>query len=420
MHILILGAGLIGVASAWHLAREGLKVTVLDRQPGVARETSFANGGQISTSHAEPWANPRAPQKILAWLGRSDAPLLWRWRLDPAQWRWGLRFLGECRATRTRENIRAILALALMSREKLKALRQELSLDYDCLECGILHVYTDRGEFAHAVLQAETMRRFGCDRRPVSADECLAIEPALAESRLPIVGGTYTADDESGDAHRFAVGLAEHCRRLGVRFRFGETVCALEVREKRFHALQLASGERISADCLVVAAGSFSTPLLAPLGLRLPVYPAKGYSVTIPLEAEASQWAPRVSLIDDGAKLVFSRLGARLRVAGTAEFAGYDLSIRDARIAPLLRRVRALFPRVPIEEDKIERWCGLRPATPGNVPLIGPTPIEGLYLNTGHGTLGWTMAVGSGALLADLILGRAPEIDPSPYRMKEA
>lgn len=416
MHIVILGAGLIGVASAWHLAADGHEVTVIDRQPAPARETSCANGGQISTSHAEPWANPSAPKKILAWLGRRDAPLLWRWRWDAAQWRWGLRFLGECRPARTAANIRAILALALMSRERTKSLRRELSLDYDCLERGILHFYTDRREFAHAVLQAELMRRHGCDRQPVSAAECVAIEPALAHSRLPIVGGTYTPADESGDARRFVEQLVAQCQRRGVIFRFGEAVTTIEAPRGRFAALRLASGERLAAEALVVAAGSYSTPLVAPLGLRLPVYPAKGYSLTIPLEGETNAAAaPMVSLTDDGAKLVFSRLGNRLRVAGTAEFAGFDISLREERLAPILARVRAIFPRVPIDESQIERWCGLRPATPGNVPLIGPTPIAGLYLNTGHGTLGWTMAVGSGVLLADLIAGRRPPIDPEPY-----
>lgn len=419
MHIVILGAGLIGVASAWHLARDGHRVTVVERQPAPARETSYANGGQISTSHAEPWANPRAPKKILSWLGRRDAPLLWHWRADLAQWRWGLAFLGECRPSRTRANMRAILALALMSRARLKALRRELGLAYHQLERGILHYYTERDEFAHAVLAAELMRREGCDRRPLSAAECLALEPALAASSIPIVGGTYTPEDESGDARLFTEALAERCAQEGVVFRYGRAVAAIETQRGRFTALRLTDGERLDAEALVVAAGSYSAPLLRPLGLRLPLIPAKGYSLTIPLAVPpAPTYAPTVSLTDEAAKLVFSRLGDTLRVAGTAEFAGFDLSLNEARIAPILARVRAIFPRLPLDEKRIERWCGLRPATPGNVPLIGATPIAGLYLNTGHGTLGWTMAVGSGALLADLIAGRPPAIDPRPYQLR--
>ena len=415
MRIVVLGAGLIGVASAWFLAADGHEVIVVERQPGPARETSCANGGQISTSHAEPWANPAAPLKALRWLGRADAPLLWRLRADAAQWAWGLRFLQECTPARTRANIRAILALALDSRARLKALRRELSLDYDCLECGILHYYTDPAEFAHAIPQAALMRELGCERVVKTAEECVAIEPALAHAAVPIVGGTWTADDESGDAQRFVVALAERCAARGVRFRYDCAVAGIEAAGGAFAAVRLAGGEALAADACVVAAGSYSPLLLRPLGIRLPVYPAKGYSITIPLAADAP--APSVSLTDDGAKLVYSRLGQRLRVAGTAEFAGYDTRIDAGRIAPLLRRVRQIFPRLDIADEAVERWAGLRPATPSNVPLIGLAGIRNLYVNTGHGTLGWTLAVGSGRLLADLLAGCAPALDPAPYRL---
>lgn len=413
MRIVVLGAGLIGVASAWFLAEDGHEVLVVDRQPGPALETSFANGGQISTSHAEPWANPATPLKILKWLGREDSPLLWRLRADAAQWAWGLRFLRECTPARTRANIRAILALALDSRARVKALRRTLGLEYDCLERGILHYYTDEQEFAHAIPQVELMRSYGCDRVVKSAAECLAIEPALEASTLPVVGGVWTVDDESGDAHRFTAKLAEHCAARGVSFRYDSAIAAIETSGGRFSAVRLNDGARLAADACVVALGSYSPLLLRPLGIRIPVYPAKGYSITIPLAPDAP--APSVSLTDDGAKIVYSRLGARLRVAGTAEFAGYDTRIIPARIAPLLRRVRQIFPRLDFRDEAVEPWTGLRPATPSNVPLIGPTRVAGLYANTGHGTLGWTMAVGSGRLLADRIAGKSPAIDPAPY-----
>jgi D-amino-acid dehydrogenase len=417
MRIVVLGAGLIGVASAWFLAGDGHEVVVVDRQPGPARETSFANGGQISTSHAEPWANPAAPLNILKWLGREDSPLLWRLSADPAQWQWGLRFLRECCPERTRANIRAILAIALDSRARVKALRRELGLEYDCLERGILHFYTDAAEFERAIPQAALMRTYGCDRRVKTAAECIAIEPALAHAARPIVGGTYTADDESGDAQRFAAALAVRAAARDVDFRYGAAVAGVEKvgagATARVTAVRLADGERIPADVCVVALGSYSPLLLRPLGIDVPVYPAKGYSVTIPLPADAP--APTVSLTDDGAKLVYSRLGEKLRVAGTAEFAGYDLRIRPERIAPLLRRVREIFPGLAFDAAAVETWTGLRPATPGNVPLIGRTRLANLYVNTGHGTLGWTMAAGSGRLLADLVAGRTPAIDPAPY-----
>lgn len=413
MRIVVLGAGLVGVASAWFLSEDGHAVTVIDRQPGPARETSFANGGQISTSHAEPWANPGTPGKILRWLGRPDAPLLWRHGFDWARYAWGLRFLRECTAARTQANIRAILALALDSRARVKALRRTLGLEYDCLERGILHFYTDPEEFEHAIPQAELMRRYGCDRVVKSAAECLAIEPALADASVPVVGGTYTVDDESGDAQRFASLLAARCAERGAKFRYDTPVAGIVAAGGTVESVRLASGECVAADAVVVALGSYSPLLLAPLGIGIPVYPAKGYSLTIP--APAGSVAPQVSLTDDGAKLVFSRLGDRLRVAGTAEFAGYDLALRPERLRPIVERVRALFPRLAFRDADMQTWCGLRPATPGNVPLVGPTRIRGLFVNTGHGTLGWTMAAGAGHLLAARVAGRDPGIDPSPY-----
>jgi D-amino-acid dehydrogenase len=412
MRALVLGAGLVGVASAWYLRQDGHEVTVVDRQSGPAMETSFANGGQISTSHAEPWANPAAPLKVLRWLGHEDSPLLWRLRADATQWAWGLRFLRECAPGRTRENIGAILRLALYSRSLLKELRPALRLEYDQQKRGILHFYTDEAEFEHAIPQAELMRRYGCDRLVKSAAECLAIEPALRNSTVPIVGGTYTADDESGDAHKFARALAGKAAGLGVVFRFGASVDALVAEGGRITGVRLAGGEMLRADACVVALGSYSPLLLRPLGVRVPVYPAKGYSATIPLAPGDD--APTVSLTDDGRKLVFSRLGERLRVAGTAEFAGYDTSLNDVRCQVLLKRTAELFPTVG-RPANVEFWAGLRPATPSNVPLIGATRLSNLYVNAGHGTLGWTMACGTGKLLADIVAGRAPEIDPAPY-----
>ena len=415
MRVSVLGAGVVGVTSAWYLAADGHEVTVIERQSLPAQETSFANGGQISVSHAEPWANPRAPLKALKWLGREDAPLLWRLRADPAQWAWGLRFLRECTAARARANVGAIVRLGLASRAALRSLRQELALEYDHLERGILHFYTDPREFADALPQAALMREFGCERLPRTAAQCLAIEPALADSRVPVVGGTYTASDESGDARRFTEALAQHATARGVRFRFGETVVALLREGSRLAGARLASGERVEADITVLALGSYSPLLLRPLGVRLPVYPAKGYSATLALPEGAM--APTVSLTDDGHKIVISRLGQSLRVAGTAEFTGYDTSLNAARCAALLRRTREIFPALAAVTE-VEYWAGLRPATPGNVPLICDMRAEGLaglWLNTGHGTLGWTLACGSARLLADLAADRDPGLDAAPY-----
>ncbi len=417
MRVTVLGAGVVGVASAWYLAADGHEVTVIERQPLPAQETSFANGGQISVSHAEPWANPRAPWTALKWLGREDAPLLWRLRADPAQWAWGLRFLRECTTARARANVGAIARLGLASRAALQSLRRELGLEYDQLERGILHFYTDAREFEHAIPQAALMRDFGCERVPQTAAECLAIEPALAGSRVPIVGGTYTAGDESGDARKFTQALAQRAALRGVRFRHGETVAGLECGGSRLTGVRLASGECVAADVTVLALGSYSPLFLKPLGIRLPVYPAKGYSVTMVLPDGVA--APTVSLTDDGHKIVISRLGQTLRVAGTAEFNGYDTAINPVRCAALRLRIGEVFPALA-GANEVDRWAGLRPATPGNVPLVGDMSgagLAGLWLNTGHGTLGWTLACGSGRLLADLVCGRDPGLDASPYRL---
>ncbi len=409
--MLVLGAGVVGTTSAWYLARAGHQVTVIDRQPEVADETSFANGGQISVSHAEPWANPHVLTRLLKWQGREDAPLLWRWRADPAQLAWGLRFLGECLPGRTRRNIAAIVAMALYSRRSLQALRQDLGLEYDHLERGILHIYTDRQEFSAAVEAAQLMRQFGLDRLTVNAEKCLEIEPALAAAKLPLVGGDYTRSDESGDARKFTGALAERAAALGVDFRFGTTIERIAAGAGRVAGV-VASGkdgrELLTADAYVVALGSYSPLLTKPLGISLPVYPAKGYSATLTL-AEGSG-APTVSITDDECKLVFSRLGNRLRIAGTAEFNGYNLDLNPVRCQALITRTRQLFPELKTLGEPAF-WCGLRPATPSNVPIIGQTRYANLWLNTGHGTLGWTMACGSAAALADLMSGALPEVD---------
>lgn len=408
MKILVLGAGVVGTCSAWYLQAAGHEVTVVDRQPAAGMETSFANGGQISVSHAEPWANPHVLPRLLKWLGRRDAPLLWHWRADPQQWAWGLRFLRECLPGRVQENVAAILALALDSRCRLQALREELALDYDQLQRGILHIYTDRDELAAAMSAARLMARHGLDREMLDAAACVAIEPALAGAVNLLVGGDYTASDESGDAHRFTQALAERARLAGVVFQYGIQVERIATGGGRVAAI-VVNGENgpslLTADAYVLALGSYSPLLLRPIGVNLPLYPAKGYSATLSLADEGS--APSVSITDDERKLVFSRLGNRLRVAGTAEFNGYDLTSDPVRCQALIDRTRQLFPDLQTEGEPLF-WCGLRPATPSNVPYIGRSRLPNLWLNTGHGTLGWTMACGSGAALADLIDGRRP------------
>ena len=412
MRVLVLGAGVVGTTAAWYLARAGHSVAVIDRREDAALETSFANGGQISVSHAEPWANPGAPATILKWLGREDAPLLFRLRADARQWAWGLRFLLECLPSRTLANARAILSLGLYSRAALQQLRAETRLEYDQQTRGILHIFTERDEFDRAAVHARKMSALGLDRVMKSAAECLAIEPALAESTCPIVGGDYSASDESGDARKFTQALARRAMAFGVTFLYGRRIVALEREGDRIAGVRVTGPEpgerRHTADAYVLAMGSYSALAAAQVGLSLPIYPAKGYSVTIPLRD--GDPAPTVSLTDEAHKIVISRLGQRLRVAGTAELNGYDTALNEVRCQALVRRVGELFPRAGNRADA-QFWAGLRPATPSNVPLVGRSKLRNLYLDTGHGTLGWTLACGSGRALADIVSGVVPEVD---------
>lgn len=409
MRVAVLGAGVVGVTSAWYLARAGHEVTLVDRQSEAGMETSFANGGQISAGHAEPWAKPSVVPKVLKWLGREDAPMLFRPRADLAQWLWGLRFAFECLPGRFERHTRQLAGLARYSRESLVALRQETGIAYDHLGKGILHFCTDSADFEALAAHAGEMARLGIVREVKSAAECVAIEPALHASQDPVVGGAYAPQDESGDAHAFTVKLAALAEARGVRFLRRATIEALEVEGGRAVGARLGSG-RLGADAFVMSLGSYSPRLLRPHGIAIPVYPLKGYSITIALPPQLAAQAPSVSLTDEAHKLVVSRLGARLRVAGTAELTGYDTSINEARCAAIVARVARLFPALAAAGD-IEYWAGLRPATPNNVPVIGRTRIANLFLNTGHGTLGWTLAAGSGRALADLVSGRRPEVD---------
>jgi len=412
MKIVVLGAGVVGTTSAWFLAKAGHEVTVIERQAGAGLETSFANGGQVSVSHALPWANPDSLRKLPGWLFREDAPLLFRLRPDLHQWLWGLAFLRECLPSRVRSNIEQIVNLGLYSRALLVELRRETGIEYDSLQRGILHFYTSTQEFEAALEPAALMREYGCEQQVKTPDECVQTEPALAAVRHQLAGGTYTPSDESGDAHLFTRKLAQLAAARGVRFSYGQTILGLERAGGEIGGVRIrdAAGGATSlhqADAYVMALGSYSPLLLRPLGISTLIYPAKGYSATLQLQDPAR--APQVSLTDDEYKLVFSRLGNRLRVAGTAEFTGYDTTLNATRCEALVRRTQALFPGAG-DAASATFWTGLRPATPGNVPLIGRTRYRNLYLNTGHGTLGWTHACGSGRVLADLVNGREPEI----------
>lgn len=424
MKTLILGAGIIGISTAWHLLERGHDVVVVDRQAGPAQETSFANAGQISVSYCEPWANRAAPWKALKWMLDKEAPLLWRPQLDWQQWRWGLQFLAQCNDAAFERNVQQLVALGAYSHATLKEMVQATGIEYHRLERGIAHFYTDQKSFDEAGQAVELMRQYGVQRRLVSRDELLRIEPAFSAYGEHITGGTFTSTDESGDAQLFTQALAERCAARGAQFLYGHDVLRLNQAGNAIKSVAISArhtsvpgqkDQNIQADAVVVACGAYSAPLLRSVGVDLPIYPGKGYSATFPLLRP--EGAPLVSTIDDGRKIAMSRLGDVLRVAGTIELGGFDLSLDSpvarARCHMLSRRIEEILPgvcdtRTPEQGGNPQYWTGLRPATPTNIPFIGRTRVDGLWVNAGHGTLGWTHGAGSGKALAALISGVRP------------
>jgi D-amino-acid dehydrogenase len=393
--VIVLGAGVVGTAAAWYLRAAGHEVQVLERRSAAGMETSFANGGQISASHALPWAAPGVPWTALKWMLREDAPLLFRLRADPAQWRWGLRFLRECTAERFRANAAQLQRLGRYSRDALHELQRATGIHYDEVRRGILVFFTDKSN--------KTIP----GRIKKTPEECLAIEPALAHARGQLLGGEFLDDDESGDAHKFTTELAKRCVETGVRFDFGVEIEGFEFNSEKIFKVK-AKEKTFAADAYVLALGSYSPLLARPLGLDLAIYPLKGYSITMPVKDPAKAWT--TSLTDEAHKLVYSRLGDRLRIAGTAEMNGYNTEVNAVRCRAIVERVHELFPGAG-DETQVKYWTGLRPATPTNIPYIGRTRYANLFLDTGHGTLGWTHACGSGKAIAEIVSGRRPELD---------
>lgn len=406
MKIVILGAGVIGVTTAWYLAQSGHEVTVIDRQSGPALETSFANAGEISPGYSAPWAAPGVPMKALKWLAMRHAPLVMRPGLDPAAWAWMGQLLGNCTQKAYGVNKGRMVRLAEYSRDCLDALRQTTGIAYDGRQQGTLQVFRTQQQLDGIGKDIAVLRASGVPFDVLDRAGCVAIEPGLAASSVPLAGGLRLPHDETGDCFKFTTALAAMAQDRGVAFHFGVEIDGLDMAGGRPVAVRTGHG-RFAADAVVVALGSFSPALLRPLGLKLPIYPIKGYSITVPVAQDAM--APQSTIMDETYKVAITRLGDRIRVGGIAEISGFNRRLDPARRDTLAMSLESLFPqaRAPGEDNF---WTGMRPMTPDGTPIIGATRYPGLFLNTGHGTLGWTMACGSARVLADVIDGRQPDI----------
>ncbi len=407
MKVLVVGSGVVGTTCAWYLACAGHEVTVVDRHGAPAMETSFANGGQVSWSAASPWVAPDVLAHALYWLLRPRSPLVLRPQLDAELWFWLARMLRNCTPERYARNKERLLRLGRYSHACLAQLRQATGIHYEERARGTLQVFRTPRALDRALRDTAQLDRLGIAYRVLDAAGCLEVEPGLAQAAPRLAGGIHFPGDESGDCRLFTEALARRASERGVIFQGGVTVRNLVAEQSRLVALATDRGT-LRADAYVLACGSYTPLLLKPLGIRLPVYPVKGYSVTVPVTQEAA--APAGTITDERYKVVITRLGGRIRAAGTAELTGYDLRLRPARVATVMLALRELFPHGG-DYARAEPWAGLRPMTPDNPPVLGPTPYSNLYLDTGHGTLGWTLACGSGKILADLISGRKPEID---------
>jgi D-amino-acid dehydrogenase len=414
MTTLVLGAGAVGTATAWYLRKAGHDVVVVERQKEAGMETSWGNGGVIHASEVEPWSQPGMPSKIIKWLGQENAPLLLRYGAIPHMWRWGIDFARNCTPEKFRANARANLELALHSLKSLQEIGAEARITYDRATRGVLKIYRVKESLDSAQRSSDFLAQHGLLYERVDPDRCIALEPALRDTKSTLAGGLYFARDEVGDCNKFTQGLAAACAERGVRFHYGETAQDIEVSGQRVTAVITNRG-RIAADTIVVAMGSFTTPLLKKIGVRVPIYPVKGISITFPRGAWNS--APSMPVIDDSKLFGLVPIGDRMRISGSAEITGYDTTPAPSRAQAIVENASFTFPAMKrhLDLSKARIWAGLRPVSPAGTPIIGRTRFEGLWVNAGHGHLGWTLACGSGRVAADLITGRNPGIEiPRP------
>lgn len=407
MKIAVLGSGVIGVTSAWYLRQAGHEVVVIDRQDGPALETSFGNAGEISPGYASPWAAPGIPMKAIKWLMMQHAPLILRPRPDMAMLKWLVAMLGNCNARDYAINKSRMVRLAEFSRDCLIELRAQTGISYDERMQGTLQLFREESQLAGIAKDVAVLKADGVPFEVLDKAGCIAAEPGLAASHAPIAGGLRLPNDETGDCFKFTNALAEMARAAGVEFMNGTNIARIVEEGGRITRVETDRGP-VTADAYLVAMGSFSPHLVRPLGLKVPVYPVKGYSLTVPIVDEPL--APVSTLLDESYKVAITRLGNRIRIGGMAEISGFNMDLPEARRATLEHSAGTLFPGAG-DFSAASFWCGLRPMTPDSTPVIGPTRIGNLFLNTGHGTLGWTMACGSAHVIADIIGNRRPAIE---------
>ncbi|MFT4090851.1 MAG: D-amino acid dehydrogenase [Asticcacaulis sp.] len=405
MKVVILGAGVTGVTSAWYLAKAGHDVTVIERETGPALQTSFANAGELSYGYSSPWAAPDVPLKALRWLFMKRAPLIIRPTLDPRTIGWLLQMLGNCTSGRYATNKNRMVRIADYSRDCHRALREETGIAFDHRALGTLEVFRTQKQFDHMSKDTEVLRQRGVPFEILDAHACKQFEPGIAGDK--IVGGLRLPEDETGDCFLFTNALAEKASERGVKFLYGTDIRSLKSDGKRIRAVETSEGD-IEADVFVGCLGSYTPRLIKPLGLNLPVYPVKGYSLTAPILNEGT--APVSTVMDEAHKVAITRLGQRVRVGGMAEITGFSHDLPKARTDTLSYVVNDLFEG-GADLSQAQFWSGLRPMTPDGTPVIGRTAYSNFYLNTGHGTLGWTMSCGSGRILSDLVSGVLPEIE---------
>jgi D-amino-acid dehydrogenase len=409
MKVLVLGGGVIGVCCAYYLARAGHEVELVDRQSGPSLETSYANAGEISPGYSAPWAGPGVPVKAIKWMLMQHSPLVIWPLLDPAMWRWGAMMLANCTARAYALNKSRMVPIAEYSRDCMKALRAETGITYDDRAQGTVQLFRTQKQLDSIGNDVEVLKTYGVPFEVLDRDGFCRVEPALQHTRDKFVGALRLPNDETGDCFLFSQRLVQMAEALGVRFRWNTRIQQLQVGGGAITGVHTDAG-LLQADRVVLALGSHSPLLLEPVGLRIPVYPVKGYSLTVPITNAAM--APESTVMDETHKVAVTRLGDRIRVGGTAELAGYSMALREPRRATLNHVVTDLFPQGG-DVSRASFWCGLRPMTPDGTPIVGTTPIQRLLLATGHGTLGWTMAAGTGRVIADLVSGRQSDIDVS-------